>query len=795
MIINTKWLEKYTEVPFSPTELEDRLTSLGLESAVRKSPVDGLKGVIVAEVLDVQRHPNADRLSVCRVNTGADELSIVCGAPNVAKGQKVALAILGTTLPNGITLKPTKIRGVSSDGMICAEDELGISDNHIGIMVLDSDAPIGMKLSEYLEQNGKTMDVDLTPNRPDCASHIGIAREVTLLTGKELHIPAARIAESDEPVGKYIDVEIENTVGCPRYAARVIRGVRIAPSPIWLAKALEGIGLRSINNVVDAANFVLMETGHPLHTFDYRNIHGKKIVVRSAAESEIVTTLDGSERKLSRNVLLICDAERPVAVAGIMGLANSEITPETTDVLIESAYFDPGTIRKGSKYLGLQTDASYRFERGADPEGVIYALNRLTSLIVEVAGGKICRGIVDRYPAPVSRNEIVVRFKRIYSLLDIHIDPAWIRQLFEKLGVRIISADPEKIVLISPSFRPDLTREVDYIEEVVRVYGMSKIPSARRLQIQPIVDVQTWHDIVEKLRSTICSYGYDEVFNNSLVCEKWTTFGMHPAQPIKLKNPLSQEMAYMRNSLVPGMIGAAKRNINRKNGNLKLFEIGYIQEFDPKSETSAKETQKLSVLISGELEDKHWAHSSTNSDIFILKGVVEDIVARFGFSTIKFVPEKNEYFSHLICVIADERDFGYISEIDPGYLKKDWDIEVPVFVMELNVSVLTDIVHPAVKYHELPVYPSIERDVSIWVPEKLSVGETTETIRKNGGDHLREVRFYDLYSGKSVDKLKKSFTFNLVFQANDRTLKDEEVDKAMTAIHNALTNELNAKLR
>jgi len=795
MIINTKWLEKYTEVPFSPGELGERLTSLGLESAVRKSPIDDLKGVIVGKVLDVQRHPNADRLSVCSVSVGAEELSIVCGAPNVAKGQKVPLALIGTTLPNGLTLKPTKIRGVDSNGMICAEDELGILDNHAGIMVLDPDAPVGMELSEYLEKNGKTLEVDLTSNRPDCASHIGVARELALITGKELRIPTATIEESNEPVENYINMEIENAVGCPRYAARVIRGVRIAPSPIWLTKALEGIGIRSINNVVDAANFVSMETGHPLHTFDYRNIHGEKIVVRSAVDGEIVTTLDGSERKLTRNVLLICDAERPVAVAGIMGLANSEITLATTDVLIESAYFDPGTIRKGSKYLGLQTDASYRFERGADPEGVIFALNRLTSLIVEVAGGKVCRGIIDRYSSPIIRSEITVRFERIFYLLGIRIDPVWIHRLFQKLGAQIISVDSEKIVLISPSFRPDLTREVDYIEEVVRVYGISNVPSARRLQIQPIVDVQTQYDLVEKLRATVCSYGYDELFNNSLVCERWTTFGINPAQPVKLKNPLSQEMAYLRNSLIPGMIAAAKRNFNRKNVNLKLFEIGYVQGFDPKSETSAKETQRLAVLISGELEEKHWIHSSVKSDIFILKGVIEDLVARFGLPITMFVPRENEYFRHLMGVVTDKREFGYVGEVDPGYLKNDWDIEIPIFVLELDISDLTQMAHLAVKYHELPIYPSIERDVSIWVPEKLSVGETMETIRKHGGEYLQEVRFYDLYSGKSIDKLKKSFTFNLVFQANDRTLKDEEVDKIMVAIHNALTKELNAKLR
>lgn len=795
MIINTKWLEKYTEIPFSPEEMEERLTFLGLETSIRKNPIDDVKGVIIAKVLEVSRHPNADLLSVCRVYIGNKELEIVCGAPNVAKGQKVPLALLGTTLPNGITLKPTKIRGVQSEGMICAEDELGISEDHTGIMVLDDDAPIGMEFSDYLNQAGKSFDVDLTPNRPDCASHLGIAREITLLTGKELHIPEIRFQESEEAVEKYINVEIQNPVACPRYTARVIRYVKVGPSPKWLVSALKSIGLRSINNVVDASNFVLMETGHPLHTFDYKNIHGQKIIVRNAMEGEVVQTLDGLERKLSENILLICDARRPIAVAGIMGLANSEIELETTDVLIESAYFDPGTIRKGSKFLGLQTDASYRFERGTDPDGVIYALNRLTDLIVEVAGGKVCQGIIDQYSNRISTTDVRVRFQRIYNLIGIEINRIWVRDLFRKLGATILKEDADGLTLISPSYRPDLTREVDYIEEVVRVYGMSQVPSAKRLQIQPSVDVDENYDLVERLRSMLCSYGYDEVYNNSLVSERMAQFGFSSVRPVKIQNPLSQDMAFLRTSLIPGMIQTAKRNFNRKNMNLHLFELGFIQIDDPTSETHASEYQKFALLVTGEAEEKHWAYPSIKSDVFNLKGVVEDLSRRHGISTLIFELSENEYFRHLIKASIDGKEWCYMGQLDPKYLLTEWDIDIPLFVLEADVKVLIEASNINPKYEDIPVFPSIERDISIWVPEQLSAGEAKEKIRQRGGKYLKQIRFYDLYNGKSVDKWQKSFTFNLVFQANDRTLKDEEVDQAMAGIYEVLEKELNAKLR
>jgi len=456
MIVNTKWLEKYTDIPYSPLELEEKLTFLGLEATIKKNPVDQINGVIIAEIQEVMPHPNADRLRICRVDTGSGTMDVVCGAPNVEIGQKVPLARVGTVLPKGIELKLVKIRGVQSEGMLCAEDELGLSDNHDGIMVLSESAQLGIELKEYLGGKGTSIDIDLTPNRPDCTSHIGVARDITLLTGEELRIPEVKFTESDIPSSDFISVKIENSVGCPRYAARIVQGVKIGPSPQWLADYLNSVGSRSINNVVDAANFVLMETGHPLHTFDYRMINGKKIVVRNAKDGEEVVTLDGVHRELKNDVLLICDAVRPVAIAGIMGLENSEIKDDTTDILIESAYFDPATVRKGSRYLALQTDASYRFERGADPEAAIYALNRLAGLIVELAGGSVCKGIVDNYIRKINPAVIIVRYKRVNSLLGLNIEPDWMIDKFIKLGCTIITRNTDNVRLILPTWRPDL---------------------------------------------------------------------------------------------------------------------------------------------------------------------------------------------------------------------------------------------------------------------------------------------------------------------------------------------------
>lgn len=795
MIVNTKWLEKYTEIPFSPEELEEKLTYLGLESVIKKNPAEKINGVIISEITEILPHPNADRLCICRVDTGIETMDVVCGAPNVKVGQKVPLAKIGTALPNGMTLKPVKIRGVQSEGMLCAEDELGLSDDHGGIMVLDNEAPVGMELKDYLTGNGTSIDIDLTPNRPDCTSHIGVARDITLLTGKELRIPEIEFTESDESVCDYIDVEIVNEIGCPRYAARVVRGIKVGPSPKWLVNFLSSVGVRSINNVVDAANFVLLETGHPLHTFDYRMINGNKIIVRSAKDGEEVETIDGVRRELTKDVLLICDAECPVAVAGIMGLANSEINDDTTDILIESAYFDPATIRKGSKYLGLQTDASYRFERGANPEGIIYAINRLSDLIVQLAGGSVCKGIVDCYPRIIKPPEISFRFKQVNSLLGVDIQPNWIVEKFKKLGCKILDRDSGSVRLKVPSWRPDLEREIDMIEEVVRIYGMHNVPNAKVMRIQPNYETTHDYELIEKLRELIANFGLYEVCSNSLVNQVFTEFGPQTLSPVKVKNPLSQDMSHLRTTLIPGLLQAAKRNLNHQNPDLPLFEIGFVQHYNPKKETHAEEYQKFAILLAGFFEEEYWGYERRKADIFILKGILEGIANRFGIQKIDFKSEKHKQFNHIIRAEVNGRQLAYLGQISQQYLRNDWDIEIPVFVLEGDVSTLVHLSSQSKQYVELPVFPSIQRDISILVDANIKVADIERLIVNKGEKYLQEIRFYDLYKGKNIDKGQKSVTFNLVFRAEERTLKDAEVEDTMAAIHKTLLKELGAKLR
>lgn len=795
MIVNTKWLEKYTDIPYSPEELEEKLTYLGLESKIIENAADRIEGVIIAEIQEVLPHPNADRLEICRVATGSETLSVICGAPNVLPGQRVPLARIGAVLPNGMQLKPVKIRGIQSEGMICAEDELGLSDDHSGIMVLPDNAPLGGDLRNYLTGNGISIDIDLTPNRPDCTSHIGVARDITLLTDGELRIPAINFQESDALTSDFIEVEIENPIGCPRYAARIVQGVKIGPSPQWLVDSLLSVGQRSINNVVDAANFVLLETGHPLHTFDYRMIGGKKIVVRSAVDGEEVVTLDGVRRELNADVLLICDAEKAVAVAGIMGLENSEITEDTTDILIESAYFDPATIRQSSRYLGLQTDASYRFERGADPDGVIYALNRLTDLIAELAGGTVTRGIVDNYIRKIEPARIKVRFQRVNALLGLEIEPQWMVTKFRKLGCEILTQDADCVVLKAPGWRPDLEREVDLIEEVVRIYGMHRVPNAREMHIQPNYEEQLNYKLVEQLRQSLANFGLYEVYNNSLVSQKHTGFGPQKLTPVPIRNPLGKEMSLMRTTLLPGLLQNARHNINRQNNDLQLFEIGFVQQFDRKCETHAREFQRYAVLLTGYLEEKYWGFERRAVDIFVLKGLLIAIFEKFGITAVEFQPSVHDHFEILIDINYRGNMLGYFGMINKTYLTLEWDIEIPVFVFEGDLTTLLENANLGKSFTPLPVFPKIERDISILVKENLKIAEIEAIICKNAGEYLKELKFYDLYQGKNIDKGLKSITFNLVFQASDRTLLDIEIDDKMAALHKILKEEVGAQLR
>jgi len=799
MIINSKWLKKYTDFQYTEEELGERLTYLGLEADRIPDPVQNLENIVTGQVKSVKDHPDADKLKICEVFDGNQTRQVICGAPNVKSNIKVPLVLPGSELPEG-KVSEVEIRGVKSEGMIPAEDELGISDDHSGIIILPDHTDVGMNFIEYYQElTGRSYDIDLTPNRPDCTSHIGVARDLTLLTENELNIPEIDFQERGKNIEDYTAINIENPDDCPRYSTRVIENVEIKESPQWLQNHLTNIGLRPINNIVDAANFVLMETGQPLHTFDYDKLDGREINVRRSRDGEEVITLDGVKRELDDKILLICDTREPVGIAGIMGLENSEITDSTTNILLESAYFQPARIRYGSKYLGLQTDASYRFERGVDPENVIYSLNRLTNLIVDLAGGKVSRGLIDNYPKKIKQPVVEVRFERISKLIGQDFDPEWISRKFEKLGCEILNNSEHSVKVKSPSWRPDLEREIDYIEEVIRIFGMEQVKSAPTLRIQPDTRRNKRYEFNKKVRDRIASYKYQEVYNNSLFSLQDTEYNLFDLEAVKVKNPLSKELAYMRTNLLSGLINTAAENINRNNKNLKLFELGYVHDLNFDKDNKADEYQFFSMLLSGHLEPINWRfNKQRKSNIFDLKGDVEALTEYYTNTSPEFTRAdiESNSFTNIIKVKLGDDVLGYLAQINEEVLEEKYNIqEQSIFIFEGSLEVLYRHYNPEINYTPVPSYPSIERDISILVNNDEKVGDIIEIIENNGGDFLQEVQFYDLYQGDNIENGKKSLTYNLIFQNPERTLKDDEIDQQMNLIFNKLKKKVNAKLR
>ncbi|MCF7741000.1 MAG: phenylalanine--tRNA ligase subunit beta [Candidatus Marinimicrobia bacterium] len=799
MIINTNWLKQYTDFDYSYEELGDRLTYLGLEADPVPNPLASIEKIVVGSVSNVREHPDADRLMVCDVFDGKKTRQVICGAPNVKDDIKVPLVLPGCQLPEG-KVKKVKIRGVKSEGMIPAEDELGLSDDHSGIIILPDDAEIGQDFRKYYsERFGSNFEIDLTPNRPDCTSHIGVARDLNVLTENELKIPDTDFEEDGDEIEKYVEVNIHDPEACPRYATRIIKNVEVKESPQWLKDRLKSIGLRPINNIVDAANFVLMETGQPLHTFDYDRLNGEEINVRMSEDGEEVITLDGEKRELDDSVLLICDAQQPVAVAGIMGLENSEIIDSTTNLLLESAYFNPARIRYGSKYLGLQTDSSYRFERGVDPENVIYALNRLTNLIVDLANGQVCTGLIDNYPKKIEQPQPKVRFSRINKLIGQDFDPDWVVDKFEKLGCKILDKDKNSVKVESPSWRPDLVREIDYIEEVIRIYGMEKVKSSRTIKIQPDYSRNDRYNFNRVVRDKIASYGYQEVYNNSLFSHEEKDFNLFDLEPVKIKNPLSRDLAYMRTNLSSGLVTTAADNINRKNRDLRFFEIGKVHDLNFDKDNKADEYEHFAMLLTGNLEPVSWKYGQRRTgDFFDLKGDIQGLIQYLTGKEAQFVDSEmtKENYNQIVKIVIEDDILGYICQLNEELLDDQYNVEEQkVFVFEGSLEILYKHFTPEINYQPVASYPAIERDVSILVNTSTRVGDVMELIRNNGGKHLQEVQFYDLYQGENIQENKKSLTFNLIFQNPERTLKDQEIDQQMNIIFNQLKKKVDAKLR
>lgn len=802
MLTSLKKLKEFVDFDCSLEELDDTLTMLGIE-------VEGIIDLskkydkfYTAEVISCEKHPKADKLTICEVSIGSEIIGVVCGAPNVAKGQKVVLGTSGGVVPNGgFTLEKRKIRDFVSNGMICSQYELDLGEDKSGIWVLPEDTPVGVPVAKHFGIDDIVLDLGLTPNKADCLSHLGIARELSAKLGIKLKMPALAIRESDTKVDELIKVEIQDATKCPRYSARVIKNVTIKESPEWLKKHLDLIGIRPINAAVDVTNFVLFELGQPLHAFDYDKIEGKKIIVRSAIQDEEFKTLDDKDRKLEDFMLLICDEKKPVAIGGVMGGANSEITDATTNILLESAYFNPSTIRKTAKVLGLSSDSSYRFERGTDIDGVIFALNRAAALIAELCGGEIAEGFVDAYPQKVELNNVTLRFDRARKIIGIEIENSTMTSMLSSLGFEIIDEKPESVTVRVPHRRNDIFGEIDLIEEIARMYNYDNISpnyiSSITFSGDGVHPTLAAPSLRNRLREYYVSNGFTEILTQNMIDTQSAAF--FSENPVRIANPLGEDLSIMRPSMIPSMLKIINLNLRYGNSSLKFFEIGKVFEYsDEKSNLlpGFKETEMLAVALVGKAVPKQWASADRLWDFYDLKGIAEDMNEFFNLNC-KFellAEPKSGYSVNSMSVNVRGKALGTIGDVSTALLKK-FDIDVPVFLMILNMSEIYSMDKKQAKYKPVSPFPGANRDLAFLVDSSINSGDIRKSILAFGGQFLQNVEVFDVYAGKNIEEGKKSLAFSLHFSAKDRTLVEDEVETALTAVISEIENKFSATLR
>ncbi len=806
MKITYNWLARYVDFDWPPEELSERLTMLGLEVEGLERTGGGYEGVVVAEVLSREAHPNADRLSVCRVHDGAGHRQIVCGAVNFKAGDKVPLILPGNALPTSEAGKPPviktgKIRGVVSEGMLCSGRELGLSEDGDGLMILDSGASPGQPFAAYLgaEAADCLLDLEVTPNRPDWNSAIGIAREVAALTGGALKLPSVELVETSEPASERVRVRIEDAALCPRYSARLICGVNIGPSPSWLKSLLEKVGIRSINNVVDATNFVMMETGQPLHAFDYHRLAGEDggtatVIARRAREGESFTALDGQEYRLPREAAVIADGEKAIALGGIMGGLNSEINRATRDVLLESACFLPQSIRAASKKLGLRTDASYRFERGVDAAMVDWASRRAAGLIGDSAGGVLPAGAVDAYAKPPPPVRIALRFEKTSRLLGVKIPAEEQASLLERLGLRRGEGAADACDFWIPSFRGDLKREVDLIEEVARLYGVDRIPATTPRGAVGTHIHDGVHDVLASARQILVGQGLHEIQGQTLISAGAAGIPVD-AEPVALDRPLSAEMNVLRPSLLPGLLAALQHNANRGVGDAALFEVGKV--FCWREERPVEE-RRLALALTGRRFPLFWAKAAEagDLDLFDLKGRLEALLEALGVRGIQWqrTAPPEALFVEEGRLSIGKQAFGRFGQMQP-VLAARLDLKKAVFLAELDLNGLLQRRGGRKAFQPLPLFPSVRRDVAMLVKEAVSHSDILRAVKKAKPDFLQTVELFDVFRGKGIPAGKKSVAYAFVYRARERTLTDEEAAAAHAKVVERLRRETAAEIR
>ena len=807
MKVTLNWLKQYVDFNWSPEELAERLTMLGLEVEGVQKLGGEFAGIVVAQVITRDKHPNADKLSVCRVNDGTGERQIVCGAQNFQAGDKVPLILPGASLPmkpgdkEPFTIKVGKIRSVESHGMMCSPAELGLPDQVDGLLILRADAKVGQPFAEYLGRAGSDViyDLEVTPNRPDLNSVIGIAREIAALTGNPLRVPECGMRNAECGIRDFVAVRNQEPELCPRYTARVVTGVKVGPSPDWLRQTLEKVGIRSISNVVDVTNFVMLETGQPLHAFDYHLIakgaDGKPtIVVRRAAADEKFKTLDNQERTLTADMLLIADEQKGIALAGVMGGANTEIRDDTRDVLIESAYFAPTNIRRTSKALGLRSESSYRFERGCDVGIADYASERAARLILETAGGTLVPGVVDAYPQPAKAKEISLRFAKADALLGVAIAPEQQVKLLTRLGLTLAASEAASATFVIPSFRVDLKREVDLIEEIARLHGVDKIPSTTPRGAVGANAFDAVYDEISAVRRLLTGLGLNEAQGQTLV--SLANCRLPEGEIVKLANPLSADMDVLRPSLLPGLLDTLRHNLSRKNNDVALFEIGRVFT---NANGQAKEERRVAIALTGQRALAFWSGDDRDAkfDAMDLKGLVEDVLEHFGLRGVQFGKraEPNALFLESATVsLGGKLQLGELGQLLPA-LAKQYDLRDAVFLAELRLDELLARSNRNKAFKPLPQFPASRRDVAILVPEATTHDAVLQAVKQAKPANLETVELFDVFRGKNVPAGQKSLAYAFTYRAADKTLTDADVNGAHAKAVDALKQKLSATVR
>ncbi len=810
MKFTLSWLGRYVSLDgLVPGQMADRLTMLGLEVDAVEELYTSLGDIVTAKVLSVEKHPNADRLSLCQVEVGDETVPIVCGAPNVRAGLITAIARPGACLPGNFKIKKAKVRGEVSMGMLCSWRELGISEDHTGIMELDDALVSGLSLVEVLELEDTMVEIDLTPNRPDCASVLGIAREVAGYTGQKITAPITATPDFSNTEVSF-SVTIEEPDLCPRYAARKLTGVTIKPSPWWLQRQLMAVGMRPINNVVDITNFVMLEYGQPLHAFDCSKLAGQAIVVRCPRDNEkTFTTLDNTEQKITPEMLMICDRDKPVAVAGVMGGLDSEVTGATTEVLLESACFDPISIRRTARNLNLPSEASYRFERGVDPEGAANALERAVQLLCEFADAQVEEGGIDSYPGKKELRKLDLRVKRVNSLLGIDLTSQQVAAYLEAIEIPVADADQAVLSVTVPAFRIDLEREVDLVEEIARLVGYNEIPTSMPSIAMDYPQRDPLRSLRQQTGSFLTALGFYEAINYSFVTEKHSDMLALADQDkrrecVKLLNPLTEEQAVMRTMLLPGMLENIRRNINFQQNDIRLFEIGKVFSFTGKTSQPHERYQLCAVMSGGRYPAAGSLYfAEDRADVFDMKGAAETLLqnlriqGKSGIISFQADSETDQPYADPACTIRimdGEQQLGRISKLT-RQVSRAFSVKQDVYFMELELESLLSLPVTEKEFRSLPRFPSVKRDIALLVPEKVAAGELLADIIAHKMQNVVYADIFDVYSGKPIEEGMKSVALTVTYRSDDKTLDDKTVDGFHHKIVDSLMSRFGGRYR